>query len=235
MTECEIRNCGYAGATIKGDGEVIVERCRIAGAEFHGIRYDDASPTLDGNVFFNINRGAIYADGKTRATIRDNLFLGCAISAGGRNRDVVEHNSFVNMRPRPKAAWANEAAVMIGASAEPMVRRNVFSRYQHGVTQPPGKVPGGAIENNVFDTVGSAIVRSRVGENREVQYEDVPLTAGNQAGRITFVDPDRDDFRLAAGQQFADRDVGARKFVAPKPAWPEIAEERELLDRLAIP
>jgi hypothetical protein len=233
ISDCEIRNCGYAGAQIKGPGEVVVENCRISGAEFHGIRYDDASPTLMGNAFFNINRGAIYADGKTRATIRDNLFLGCSIGAMGRNRDVIEHNTFLNLRPRPKAAWTNEAAISISGAAEPTVHRNVLSRYEHGVAQPPGKVPGAAISNNVFDTIGTPVVRWLAGKNPKTRYEDVPLPSGNGAGQVKFTDPDRDDFRLAAEQDFPDRDVGARRFAPPQPAWPEIAEERDLLERLA--
>lgn len=233
ISDCEIRHCGYAGAQIKGAGEVIVENCRISGIEFHGIRYDDASPTLTGNAFFNINRGGIYADGKTRATVRENLFLGCAIAAGGRNRDVIERNTFVYLRPRPNGAWTNEAAVTISGGAEPTVRRNVFSRYEHGVSQPPGKVPGAAIADNVFDTTGSPVVRWRAEKNPPARYEDEPLPPRNTAGSITLRDPERDDFRLAVEQAFADRDVGARHFAAPQNAWPEIAEERELLDRLA--
>jgi len=154
------------------------------------------------------------------------------MSLSGRNRDLVEHNTFVNLRPRPNAAWTNEAAVTVSSGAEPVLERNVFSQYEHGVSQPRGKVPGAALKGNLFETKGSPLVRWLATANADSQYEDVPLPSGNQAMPIRFVDPDRDDFRLAAEQVFADRDVGARKPTPPQPTWPEIAEERDLRERM---
>jgi parallel beta-helix repeat protein len=74
VADSDIRNCYYAGITISSTEDATIERCRISGAAWHGIRYDDASPTIRGNRIFANARCGIYASGRTDATVTDNLF-----------------------------------------------------------------------------------------------------------------------------------------------------------------
>ena len=51
-----------------------MDRACRSGTAWHGVRYDDASPTLTANHIFANARSGIYASGKTSAIIKDNLF-----------------------------------------------------------------------------------------------------------------------------------------------------------------
>src|SRR5205814_8851535 len=94
LRDCDIRNCYYAGVTL-GSDESTVENCRISGAAWHGIRYDDCSPTIQNNLIFANARCGIYASGSTHATIRNNFFWKNemdAISCWFNNNDTIERN-----------------------------------------------------------------------------------------------------------------------------------------------
>jgi hypothetical protein len=237
VKNCEIRNCGYAGVSVEGDGLVEVDGCRIAGIEFHAFRYDDASPRIIGNVLTDINRGGIYTDGESRATIRNNLFLGCSFSARGANRDVLENNTFYYARPHPNAAWDDDTAAWFNGEAAPEVRGNVFARYEHALTLSPEAAGKAIIESNVFDTKGSTVVGwippLKDAKDDPGKYQDLPLPAGNLTAKVVLVDEANDDFALAPGIVPAGRQIGVAGLRSVASAWPEVAEERELLDRLA--
>src|SRR4029453_5462992 len=66
LVDCDIRNCYSRGVTIACDGSTI-DKCRIAGSAWHGIRYDNCSPTILGNQIFGNARCGIYASGTTAA------------------------------------------------------------------------------------------------------------------------------------------------------------------------
>ena len=61
---CDIRNCGYSGITVRGGGQTAIDGCRISGMEFHGVRYDQASPILAGNVFLRHQSRRRLRDGR---------------------------------------------------------------------------------------------------------------------------------------------------------------------------
>ncbi|RYD70739.1 MAG: hypothetical protein EOP84_26175, partial [Verrucomicrobiaceae bacterium] len=121
LADSEIRNIYHYGVAIGGGCDsTVVERCRISGTAWHGIRYDDASPTITGNSLFQHARFGIYASGKTRATVRGNLFwknemegMVCWFDS----QDLIEGNTFVaNVR----------GGLAVSGGGKPNVIRNIF-------------------------------------------------------------------------------------------------------------
>jgi hypothetical protein len=119
MTDSDVRNCYYSCARLATD-EVTIERCRISGAAWHGVRYDNCSPRILSNHIFGNARSGIYASGRTAATVRGNVFWRNemdAMSCWFDNADTVEGNTILgNLR---------EGIAAIGG-ARPNLVRNVF-------------------------------------------------------------------------------------------------------------
>ena len=111
----------------RGQNDVTVQRCRISGAAWHGIRYDDASPTIADNLIFANARCGIYASGKTAAQVRGNVFWKNemnGVSCWFENRDRIANNTF--------AANLREGLSVLGAS-EPVIERNIFWQNPQGI------------------------------------------------------------------------------------------------------
>ncbi len=229
IADSEVRHCGYSGITIKGRGDTTIDNCRIGRMEFHGVRYDNASPTISGSVFFDMNRGGVYANGDTHATIRDNLFLGCALSTWGRNRDLIELNTFAYRSPRKNAAWGGDAAIVINGDSLPTICANVISQYEHGLILPAKGNSGFVLKDNIFDTRDKPIVRWS--DAKPSKLEEVPLPERNRQASVRFVAPDKGDYSVVKDQSGSN--TGARRFATVESRWPETPEERELLDRLS--
>jgi parallel beta-helix repeat protein len=136
LRECDIRNCHYAGVRIgRGSNDVIIERCRISGAAWHGVRYDNASPDILNNIIFGNARCGIYASGLTKATVANNLFYAndmAGFSGWFRNADRVFGNTFVENE---------QVGLAILGASEPTVQQNIF--YANGVA-----VSGGSINDD---------------------------------------------------------------------------------------
>ncbi|MGB7160744.1 MAG: M56 family metallopeptidase, partial [Tepidisphaeraceae bacterium] len=97
LVNTDVRNCYHRCVTITGEGSV-VERCRISGSAWHGVRYDNCSPTIKDNQIFANARSGIYASGKTLARVTGNVFWRNemdAMSCWFNNADVVEGNTIV--------------------------------------------------------------------------------------------------------------------------------------------
>jgi predicted Ser/Thr protein kinase/capsular polysaccharide biosynthesis protein len=133
VEDSEFRNCHYAGLQIgRGQTNVTVTRCRISGAAWHGVRYDNASPAIATNLIFGNARSGIYASGQTAAKVRGNLFHQNemnGISCWFENADVIEQNTFVENR--------REALAVLGMSS-PTIRSNIFSGHPAALHQ--GKI-----------------------------------------------------------------------------------------------
>jgi hypothetical protein len=72
MRDSDVRNCYHRCVTLVTE-EATVERCRISGSAWHGIRYDNCSPKILNNHIFGNARSGIYASGQTRATVVGNV------------------------------------------------------------------------------------------------------------------------------------------------------------------
>ena len=65
MCDSDVRNCYHRCVTLVTDLATI-ERSRISGSAWHGIRYDNCSPKILNNHIFGNARSGIYASGALR-------------------------------------------------------------------------------------------------------------------------------------------------------------------------
>ena len=130
VTDSDLRNCHYAGVVIgRGQDQVLLERCRISGAAWHGVRYDSASPTIADCLIFANARSGIYASGNTTANVHGNVFWKNemnGMSCWFANRDSISNNTF--------AANLREGLSVLGASS-PRIERNIFWQNPQGIYQ----------------------------------------------------------------------------------------------------
>ena len=234
--DCDIRNCYYAGMRA-GSNDTLVERCRISGTAWHGIRYDNASPTITGNVFSRIARCGIYASGRTAATVRNNIFHGMemgGISCWFENTDTIEQNSFVgNLR---------EGIAVLGAST-PVVRKNIFA-------DNPTAVMCGKINDAraTAQAVGSPVLQDNVfwqnkvsvsvpnpdwkeGDPPEQATVSKPLAPETRSLEIDprLRAPSAKDFALAADSPARAQGIGAADPLPFASPWPLQPEEKAII------
>lgn len=130
ITDSDIRNCHYAGVVIgRGQDHVHLERCRISGAAWHGVRYDSASPTVADCLIFANARSGIYASGSSTAQVHGNVLWKNemnGMSCWFANRDSISNNTF--------AANLREGLSVLGTSA-PLIARNIFWQNPQGIYQ----------------------------------------------------------------------------------------------------
>ena len=231
IVECDVRNCHYAGIRIgRTGGSTIVERCRISGAAWHGVRYDGVSPVIAGSLIFGHARCGIYASGRTEATVRGNVFFRNemnGMSCWFRNSDRIEGNTFVgNLR---------EGLSVLGASA-PVVRRNIFHGSPVAIVRGPirGKDDGAELtglpafgENLFAGNERVCVVHGpEWGEGEERQLEDA---TGSVRYEPQFRDADARDFGLAAGSPARAAGIGVADPIPFESPWPLLAEEKAII------
>ncbi len=128
LLDSALRNCHYAGICIRrGNDLTRIERCRISGAAWHGIRYDDCSPTIMGNRVFGNARCGIYASGQTGAIVKQNLFYAnemTGMSCWFQNRDTIQGNTFTGNQ---------RAGLSVLGASKPIIRENIFFSEPNGV------------------------------------------------------------------------------------------------------
>ena len=127
IKDSDVRNCNHRCVTLATD-EATVERSRINGSAWHGIRYDNCSQKIVNNHIFIKARSGIYASGRTRATVFGNVIWRNemdAISCWFNNAYTSDHNTIIgNLR---------EGIAVIGGS-KPTLSRNIFARNPIAVT-----------------------------------------------------------------------------------------------------
>jgi hypothetical protein len=212
----EVRNCYHRGITIsdQGWGKTTIRGCRISGSAWHGIRYDDCSPLITGNVIRGNARSGIYMSGNTVGEIFGNVLakneMG-SISCWFESRDRIVRNII--------ADDGREGLAVLGLSS-PLVRGNIF--VGQGIRQ--GQIGGDRltaksygtprIERNVFWKV--AVPYQRCGEPAET----LPLPEGNRTE-----DPMLGaNYGLPADSKLRDGQIGPEVnpvFESPYPIQPE--------------
>ncbi len=235
VTDCDVRNCHYAGITISRGNEAVIRRCRVSGAAWHGIRYDDCSPTIEGNFIFGNARCGIYASGKTGGTVKGNLFThseGTGMSCWFRNSDTIAENTFAN----------NQAAgLTVSGASEPKVQRNIFFGHPQAIIcssiadDKPSAHPVGnpLLRANMFWQNDMNLVRAAREKDAAGKrvYEEVEL--GKETATI-LADP---GFADAATARFALTDdaparreaIGVADPLSPQSPWPLQPEEKAII------
>ncbi len=119
LSNSVLRSCYHRCVTIRID-EATVTNCEISGSAWYGIRYDNVSPRIAGNVIYGNARSGIYASGQTAAQVDGNLFWRnemSGMSTWFANRDTVSNNVFLSDQRESMAAISG---------SQPTVRGNVF-------------------------------------------------------------------------------------------------------------
>lgn len=233
ILDCEVRNCRHRGIAIgPGNESTTIRGCRISGSAWHGIRYDDAAPTIENNRIFGNARSGIYASGRSHGVIRGNLFVEnrmSAVSCWFHAVDRIERNTFVR-HPR-------ETIAQLGAAA-PKIVGNLFVEEEVAVLlgntdareDGSGSSKGVVyLEDNGFcrtahralwrrprAAVPEALDAAAAGGNRTVE-----LASGELAAKVS-----QGELSLAAGSPLLIDGLGATECPGPNSAWPLQAEER---------
>lgn len=225
--DSDIRNCHYAEIRIgAGNDQVQIERCRVSGAAWHGIRYDDASPTIQNNLIFGNARSGIYASGKTTAAIHGNLFYaneGGGMSCWFQNTDRIENNTFVDNE---------QLGLSIVGASKPVLRKNIFCMHPMAIAiadlredSPWAKSDGTFdLQNNLFWD----------NEHDAQRYEDetphsVPLGEETQTLRADPQFTALKDFTLTADSPAREAGIGALDLISVESPWPIQPEERAII------
>jgi hypothetical protein len=236
IVDCEVRNCYYAGILIRKGNHASVERCRVSGAAWHGIRYDDTSPTIVGNAIFGNARCGIYASGKTAATVRGNLFAKNGMACFYENRDTIRGNTFVG----------NSCVGMaINGNSKVSVERNIFfdhstaiaCNYVAGDDPAASIVSDPQLSRNLFWKNKVAMTRATViiekGKTVPSTKESKEVELGKET-ESQFVDPGfkdaaGDDFSLSADSPARRDGIGAADCLTLKSPWALQPEEEAII------
>jgi len=234
IADCDVRNCHYAGICIRRQSDAVVERCRISGAAWHGIRYDDCSPTIVGNRIFGNARCGIYASGKTAATVKGNVLARnemSGMSCWSENRDTIMENTFAgNLR---------EGLAVIG-QAQPTVERNVFFGHPTAVVcsasaqEAPEAVGRPRLQRNLFWKNEKALARpARKSEDAKAPWVIEEITLADETASVLadprFAGVDGGDFALAPDSPARRADVGAVDPPPMKSPWALRPEELAII------
>jgi hypothetical protein len=230
--DCDIRNCHYAGIGIgRNASDTRVERCRISGAAWHGIRYDDASPQILSNLLFRHARFGIYASGQTAATVRNNLFYAnemTGMACWFQSKDLIEGNTFVSNK---------ETNLAVLGAAKPEIRRNIFYGGPVGVSlgnigseSPFAKSEGiVALQDNLFWLTDHELQLRRDANTTEI------LAVGADTGTVR-IDPGftaaaSKDFSLRADSPARAQGIGAGDLLPFDSPWPLQPEELAIIPK----
>ena len=235
VIDSDIRNCHYAGVVIgRGQNNVTIERCRVSGAAWHGIRYDHASPTITGSLIFANARSGIYASGESVAQVRGNVLWGNemnGMSCWFENRDHIEGNTFAgNLR---------EGLSVLGASI-PRIERNIFWQNPRGILQgniggnPPGAKASAPLrlQENLFWT-NEINIASALGLPPGDTSGPAPVSLETFPGNFQtdpgFQDGASGDFALLPDGVAGSSSRGAPSALDPTSPWPMQPEEQAII------
>jgi parallel beta-helix repeat protein len=235
VSDCDVRNCYYAGIRIGPDAQATIQRCRISGAAWHGIRYDDASPTITNNRIFGNARCGIYASGDTQARISQNLLVANDIACWSANKDSISGNTFV----LNNADYENSGIVAVG-DCRPTIERNVFFNMPWAIRlwsdqdmKSPnfGKIASAVILRNVFWQVATPIQQQAKEPTEQQPADEVPLTAEMECEAVEpgFVEVETENFALSPGSALREKKVGVADPLEATSPFPLQEEESAII------
>jgi parallel beta-helix repeat protein len=235
VSDSDVRNCYYSGIVIRsGNNNVRIERWRVSGAAWHGIRYDDASPRITGNLIFSNARSGIYASGNTSAIVQNNLFYRNemdGISCWFNNRDTIENNTF--------ACNLSAGLDILGASA-PTIQSNVLTGHPTALYQriidsnkPSAQTLGAPrLQENLFWNNQKNWVRmSKPADPSKQQPETLALGEETRSFEADpkFNNPQAGDFSVASDSIVLQHHLGAVNPLGIQSPWPLQPEERAII------
>ncbi len=221
-----IRNCHHRGIVFGKDVKITIDGCRISGSAWHGIRYDDASPTITNNIIFGNAKSGIYAAGQTQATVTGNVFWKNqqnGMSCWYNNKDNITNNTF--------AGNGNEGLAILGACA-PVVKSNIFADNPVGIVNAlvNSKRVGATtlgnpeISGNLFWQNKQLITKPSEtpgGLRQEVPMDDNAVKNVDPG----FSNAETGDFTLTKESGARAKEVGAAETLKPTGGWEIQGEE----------
>ncbi len=238
IIDCDIRNCGYAGVNVdKNSDNVMIKRCRISGAGYHGIRYDDASPTIEDNWIFDNERAAIYIDGKTAAVIRNNMFVANGIWGGGTITSLIENNTIVASAPSQKRWFGLGAS--FSEKSNVTIRNNIFYNNEYGLQlgiklKADPIVPARyKVENNIFwnnrhDMSVYTLIKQTNKSTPKPEQTHVSIGSDNIQVDPQFTNVSKRDFSFMADSPAMKNGIGARPKLSLVSPWEKLKEENTI-------
>ena len=217
LADGDIRNCYYTGVTL-GSSDSTIETCRISGSAWHGIRYDNGSPTIRGNAIFGNARSGIYASGETTAVVRENLFWRNemdGMSCWSNNADNVRNNTFVGNLREGVAVLGNSTTAL----ANNLFVDNVIAIMTGGISGEGG-TPAPTIAGNLFWH-----------HTTDLQSGQMPTTlpADNTSADPKFLDATHDDFALANDSSARAAKAGVANPLTLESPWPLTDVEKYII------
>ena len=239
IEDTDIRNCVYSGVSIRSTGrKTIIQRCRIHGTGWHGIRYDSCSPTIEGNLIYDTAVSGIYASGRTSARVNNNLFYLSGISCWFQNGDTIESNTFVGDRESESVGGLTTGISVLGAST-PTIRKNLFVNCENaiylgdiGSDSPLAKSTGQVnLVNNRFWNNERMLAQSLPGDDGPIT-KTLLLPDGNKLEEPSFVDAANRNFTLVADSTLKQEGIGAGDFAAFASPWPTQPMENRAIQQV---
>jgi hypothetical protein len=201
LTDSDIRNCHYAGIRIAPDNQATIERCRVSGAAWHGIRYDDASPRILGNLIF----GGMSCWFQNQDLIEGNTFAHhrlAALSILGASKPTVRRNIFYTNPIGVSRADIGDNSPFAKSDGSMLLEDNLFWANEHDIQK--GHAPGA--------------------------YEPVALDGRTGvAANPQFVAPTAKDFSLRADSPARRQGIGVADPVSFPSPWPLQPEESAII------
>jgi nitrous oxidase accessory protein NosD len=214
LVESDVRNCYHRCVTLGVEG-CVVDKCRISGSAWHGIRYG-GSQTITSCWIFGNARSGIYADGPSQAVVRGNVFWRNemnGVSCWSMNTDQIERNTFVgNLRE----------AIVVLADSKPSIVENVFVEHPLAISCSRART------GDLVSELGKTLLAGNVfWKNRRLIDSggaDQPLLEGGRVAEVRFRDAARFDFTLAG-----EAKVGAPAPIPLRSPWPVQPEELQIV------
>jgi hypothetical protein len=228
VADCDVRNCYHSGIHIGPGSEATIERSRISSFAWHGIRYDDASPTIRGNRISEVARCGIYASGKTTAKVIGNVFHANemdGISCWFACEDTIEGNTF--------AGNVRESLAVIGG-AKPTVERNIFYDSPIAITTSKvndAKADSNAVgepklSGNLFWKTPIETSRMEAGGNIDKPADEAAKSVREDPG---FAEDAKKSFALTDASVAKKKNIGAAQPLTAESPWPLQAEEKAII------
>ncbi len=237
---CDVRDVRHYGVAIGAGSRATVARCRISGSLWHGIRYDDASPTIRGNRIAGNARSGIYASGATQAVVEDNVFVDngmSGISCWFACADTIRRNTFVDGK--------REAIAVLGGS-HPTIEANVIVGHPTAILgahtsgeRPEAKFVGPLrlTGNVLWKNAAIAAAPPPAGSTApfapvEVPWQDLAAQKNVQVDP-GFADAAAGDFALPEGSAARAAGAGVLAPLSAASPWPPRPEEAAWKEALA--
>jgi nitrous oxidase accessory protein NosD len=222
LVESDVRNCYHRCVTLATDAAT-VERSRISGSAWHGVRYDRCSPTVRDNLIFGNARFGVYAAGGTKGTVTGNVLARNEMSGiicWDRAEDRIEGNTIVANR---------EMGLVANGDAKPRVAKNVIALNPVGVWCGEAQGRDKQKIEPAVPTLEANFFWSNRDKDLGVKTATQPLPTGNESADPKFAAADKQDYALAKDSPARAKGAGVAEPLAMASPFALQPEEKSMV------